>query len=442
MGLSGWSSPIMMIISFFMCYLAVSNYMAKELGRDISTVTYEEAAVYVKGYAYAMLIGAFAAFFVHSSEMRRKVYLLAYGTVVMLVTTDQKWDKKKLPDPDSIKGQPTNTSKRIIFIRHGESLWNEAFNGSKRPDKFLYQVAKALVGEFMLLPEFDSVLLDSPLNELGFSQAKLLSRALASWPRGVDQELRTEQLARDVASLRGDPEGPTSVVVTSNLRRAAQTAVVALWARFKPLDEIDYEEDEDGDFDHESSSVGSGGVSMGQVGQFPETIKVLSALQEVSRNVDTLSLTGTHSPVPLQGVQAALNLSSPVDAAELFSCAHNAGNKPVFGTGLHRMQTFCEWVFSQEEEVVICAGHSLWFKHFFNTYLPASAEGHDALDCKMKNGGCVAFTLERGKSVGSNGGHPDVFVHRADPDSITIVDGGFDNKKKLQKAAAKAKKAS
>jgi hypothetical protein len=48
--------------------------------------------------------------------------------------------------------------------------------------------------------------------------------------------------------------------------------------------------------------------------------------------------------------------------------------------------------------VIVCAGHSLWFKHFFNTYLPKDAPGatevHDAKDCKLKNGGCVAFDLE------------------------------------------------
>lgn len=286
------------------------------------------------------------------------------------------------------------------------------------------------------MPEFDSVLLDSPLNELGFSQAKLLARALANYPRGK-QEVRTEQLDKDVAALRGDPDGPSSVVVTSNLRRAAQTAVVALWARFTPLDPND---DDDLGYDDldDNGSIGSGDGG-GRVGH-PEAIKVLSALQEVSRNVDTLSLTDMQSPVPLQGVQAALALPAPLDIDELFSTTANHGNKPVFGTGLQRMQAFCEWVFAQEEEVVICAGHSLWFKHFFNTYLPKSAAGHDALDCKMKNGGCVAFTLERGASAVYTGDGNSSFVHRADPESITIVDGGFDNKKKLKKAAAKTKK--
>ena len=84
---------------------------------DIATVSYEEAQTYVKGYAYAMTMATFAAFFVHSREVRRKVYLLAYGAVVMLVTSDQKWDKKKLPDPDLIKGQAKNSSKRVCFFK-------------------------------------------------------------------------------------------------------------------------------------------------------------------------------------------------------------------------------------------------------------------------------------------------------------------------------------
>jgi hypothetical protein len=209
------------------------------------------------------------------AQVRLKVSLLGFGAAVMVATTDTKWNKKKLPDPDSIKGQPGNTKKRvwpyappiplflelfclqfsakffffkdcfqsfdvchmcslfplnfvfifvivlalrsfqIVFIRHGESLWNEAFNGSKRPDKFLYQTLRAFFGEFMvsgvffqpfssppppccssfpfssffiltslprqLLPDLDSVLLDSPLNELGFNQvgAKLIELLLA-----------------------------------------------------------------------------------------------------------------------------------------------------------------------------------------------------------------------------------------------------------------------
>jgi broad specificity phosphatase PhoE len=351
-----------------------------------------------------------------------KAYLLSYGFVVMVVTSDMRWNKKALPDPDSVlktraaTGPGANRTKRIIFIRHGESLWNEAFNGSKRPDKFLYQVLKAFAGEILLLPAFDSVLLDSPLNDLGFSQAKALARSLKTYPKGRAED-RSPQLDADVASLRAESGAPSSVVCTSNLRRAAQTAVVALWDRLKPAE---------GD----------------AAGDYQEAVKVLSCLQEVSRNVDTLSLTPKAQGVPLQGVDACLGLgaSRAVDPSILFDATSNAGNKPVFGTGLMRLEAFCAWAFEQEEEVVICAGHSLWFKHFFNTYLPKHPADHDAKDCKMKNGGCVAFTLERAPAEGGSKGKAK-FVYRADPD-IAIVDGGFDNKKKLQKAEkAKKKKA-
>jgi len=343
-----------------------------------------------------------------SNQVRMKAYLIVYGAVVMMVTSDMRWNKKKLPDPDAVlaaRAKGGNQTKRIIFIRHGESLWNEAFNGSKRPDKFLYQVVKAFVGEVLLLPAFDSVLIDSPLNELGFAQAKALARSLKTYPKG--REDRSEQLDRDVGALRCDAGAPPSVVVTSNLRRAAQTAVVGLWDRLKPSADDGY----------------------------PEAVKVLSCLQEVSRNVDTLSLTPAQQPVPLQGVDRTLGLGvgHAVDLGQVFDTAGNTGNKPVFGTGLMRLEAFCAWAFEQDESVIICAGHSLWFKHFFNTYLPKSADGHDAKDCKMKNGGCVAFTLERAPAGGGK------FVFRADPD-IAIVHGGFDNKKKLQKAEKVKKK--
>ena len=62
------------------------------------------------------------------------------------------------------------------------------------PYKFLYQTAKALVGEFVLLPEADSVLIDSPLNHLGFSQAKQLARAIGQYPRGRQHDQVTPLL--------------------------------------------------------------------------------------------------------------------------------------------------------------------------------------------------------------------------------------------------------
>ena len=254
-------------------------------------------------------------------------------------------------------------------------------------------------------------------------KAKALSRSLATYPKGR-QEDRSPQLDADVAAMRGDAGAMSSLVASSNLRRAAQTAVVALWeSRLKP--------------------TGPGGETGGETEGYGEQVAVLSCLQEVSRNVDTLSLTGPGQAVPLQGVDRCLGLGGTggsggapvVDPAALFAAGGNGGNKPVFGTGLMRLEAFCAWAFEQEAEVIICAGHSLWFKHFFNTYLPkdtgaSSTLGSDAKDCKMKNGGCVAFTLEKAEGRA---------LYRADP-NITVVDGGFDDKKKRQKEAKAAKK--
>ena len=52
----------------------------------------------------------------------------------------------------------------------------------------------------------------------------------------------------------------------------------------------------------------------------------------------------------------------------------------------------------------------------------------------MKNGGAVAFTLECGTDSRQRK------MYRIKPDSFEIVEGGFDNKKKLKKKAKLAAK--
>jgi hypothetical protein len=51
------------------------------------------------------------------------------GSVVahLLLSGDRKWKKSAVPNPDAVRqadAEPVRT-KRIIFIRHGESDWNE-----------------------------------------------------------------------------------------------------------------------------------------------------------------------------------------------------------------------------------------------------------------------------------------------------------------------------
>jgi hypothetical protein len=95
-------------------------------------------------------------------------------------------------------------------------------------------------------------------------------------------------------------------------------------------------------------------------------------------------------PLPSSSAQVELRYDT------LFDVTENTGNKPVWGTGLQRLHRFNNWAHSQSEDVIICAGHSLWFRHFFRSYLPASTDvelAQQAKDYKMMNGGAVGFDL-------------------------------------------------
>lgn len=52
-----------------------------------------------------------------------KIRLFTMGAAQMVLSQDRKWEKQ--PDPDLIKDANDLQHKQIIFIRHGESDWNE-----------------------------------------------------------------------------------------------------------------------------------------------------------------------------------------------------------------------------------------------------------------------------------------------------------------------------
>ena len=93
------------------------------------------------------------------------------------------------------------------------------------------------------------------------------------------------------------------------------------------------------------------------------------------------------------------------------------GNKPVKSNGLIRMMAFNKYVFEQKEDVLICGGHSIWFRSFFKTFLPYDST-HVSKTRKIVNGGTVSFTLLKSESNGES-------VYMVDPDSIFVVYGGF-----------------
>lgn len=94
---------------------------------------------------------------------------------------------------------------------------------------------------------------------------------------------------------------------------------------------------------------------------------------------------------------------------------------------------------NDDDVVIIVAGHSLFYKHFFNVFLPAQSEieagdatyGQDAYSemtktlCKLsrtkkvKNGGMVCFDLEEFEKDG----------FRILPESVKEIHLGFEGKK-------------
>ena len=104
-----------------------------------------------------------------------KIMMYVEGIYFMVACSDSKGiGPKKNPDPDSIKDAPSKM-KRIIFIRHGESDWNEVFNKGFGP-MFVVRLVKAMWRELLLMVTMDSAFLDSPLNIEGTDQARELRR--------------------------------------------------------------------------------------------------------------------------------------------------------------------------------------------------------------------------------------------------------------------------
>ncbi|KAJ8610178.1 hypothetical protein CTAYLR_008740 [Chrysophaeum taylorii] len=303
----------------------------------------------------------------------------------MVIGKDKKWKKKGRPDPILVASATDKRSKRLILIRHGESEWNLVFNvGPKILVPFKALVALFRETLLWLRLSDGSILYDSPLNESGLAQARDLDDVFAHFKP-------TSPGARDVAACLGSGDSLTSVVATSNLRRAAQTVALALKTR------LDKNPD--------------------------DKIVVLSSLQEISTNIDTLSLTP-----PLK----APIIDFPEDR---FDVTYNSGNKSLRGNGLKRMLAFAEWALKRDEDVIVVGGHSLWFRSFFREFLPKASNPFSARDVKIANGGVVAITLQRGTI--NNGDDLGAVHYCVDPASITEIHLGFEKPKNASTTKSK-----
>ena len=258
-------------------------------------------------------------------------------------------------------------SKKIVFVRHGESAWNQVFNRGFGPS-FITRLGSAVGEEARLLPTLDSVFFDSPLSVLGTQQARDLQKYVDTNPQLNGSEGR-------------------SVIVSSNLRRALSTGTIGFWNRLNKTQ---------------------------------ERVKILSSLQEITFNVDGVALAKPKtSPVLADAELAALQVNrSNFDYNRYYDASGNLGDKIVRGQGISRMLDFCQWVFRQSEDTIIVNGHSLYFRFFFQTFLPESSV-HESKNSKMGNGSAVAFTLWEGEGGGFG----------IEQETVKALHGEFETKK-------------
>lgn len=315
-----------------------------------------------------------------------KIKLIVTTFQFLILSKDKKW-KKSDEDPSSFfKDDEGVEKKTIIFLRHGESTWNDTFNKGDRKTAqflagFLPGLFKAFSTEWYFLVSGkadESWFFDSPLSAKGQQQAEGLHKFL----KDSNPEFNTPKEAHLIRLLKG--EGGKCQLTSSNLRRAISTIAIGLGDRLDKRLQGD-------------------------------KILVLQELQEASINPDALSIHAPKSPLVTSWMDSER-------VKEIYSeqCdfSKNLGNKPLKSNGLVRMQGFCDIVFNDiDAEAVVATGHSYWFRAFFQTYLPKSFE-HVSKKKKLINGGVAGFTLMRKKTDTG-------YKYMIDSSSIVVLYGGF-----------------
>jgi len=321
----------------------------------------------------------------------------AQEKIRLFVLTFQFWAlskdklfKKPAEDPASffVEGEDEDKieMKTIIFLRHGESTWNDTFNkGDRKLGAFLIGfipgLIKSLGTEWYFLlsgKSGESWFYDSPLSKKGITQAEGVKKFL----KDTNTEFSTPKEAKLIKLMKGE-SGEKMQIASSNLRRAISTAAIAL------QDYLDAHRD--------------------------QKIMILQELQEASLNPDAQSI---------HPAKAAL-LNSWIDSdrvKEIYSTqcdtSLNKGNKSIKSNGLIRMEAFCDMIFdNMDAPNVFATGHSYWFRAFFQVYLPREFE-HISKKKKLVNGGVAGFTLMRKKTETG-------YKYMIDKKSLVTLYGGF-----------------
>jgi bisphosphoglycerate-dependent phosphoglycerate mutase len=307
-----------------------------------------------------------------------KLRLFTVGTLTLFFTSDRRW--KKQPDSDLIEDAKDVETKKFIFIRHGESEWNEVFNRGFGPS-FPVRLIKAMFREMYYLVTRDSIFVDTPLCHTGLNQASSLYKFLK-------KDFKPEEGDHpDQILLQTSSANENSVVCCSNLRRAISTALITLQDRLQTTGEKVY---------------------------------MLSSLQEISRNIDANAIAPKHEIPDLHGIEKSLKWPN-FDVEKVFETSEQYGQKPLFSSGMTRIWKFNEWAFNRKEgTVIVGGGHSLWFREYFKTFMPKSST-FKGKKLKVDNCAACSFTVTRAKRNGK-------YLYRINEDSFGFIYGSFKQK--------------
>lgn len=357
-----------------------------------------------------------------------KLKLTYTSLLYLLLSKDKKWKVPKDRNPSSYftadlggSASPSYAaengvryrSKTVILVRHGESTWNDTFNAGDRNKAlfvllFLPNLIYAIVVElyfFVSGKGSDSWFFDSALSKKGVGQGEGLRKFLrkermrlgsSSGGGGGGGAMKDEERAVKLLLALGEEGDPSSHVVSSNLRRAISTAAIGLADRFA------------------ATAVN------GKSGKKDDII-LIPALQEISRNPDALSILHPGGPVHPTWCDVDIDGLPSGAFSGLVDARYHEGNKSLKSNGLIRLNQFCNDVFDSKKlpkDVVIAAGHSLFYRSIFQVYLPRETE-HISKKKKLVNGGTVMVTL---REATMRDGTREYMI---DPRSVVVIYGGF-----------------
>ena len=169
------------------------------------------------------------------THVGKKCLIYGLGAYYIVMSQDKKFKLQNYDPGQALENEEKimkKQTKTLILIRHGESIWNEIFNRGfnwKFPFRLLYGLAR----ETMLFVTTDSCLFDSPLSNIGITQAKGIRQyILSGYTKNNDnnQEQEEEEKQQYINILR-NAKASNSLIVSSPLRRCIETVSLGLFDR-------------------------------------------------------------------------------------------------------------------------------------------------------------------------------------------------------------------